>query len=251
MDIDGVLTVSWVAIPGAVEALQRLRDASVPVVLVTNTTSIGRAAVATRLRDAGFAVDDDEILTAPVMTASYLRREHADERVAVVGEGDVTADLDGVRVVDLADDPDVVVLAGGGPALDYATLNRLFQLVVDGTPLVAMHRNLSWTTDQGLQLDSGAFLVGIEQAAHVRAVTVGKPSPECFAAGLELLGRTAAETTMVGDDLDADVLGAQAVGIHGVLVRTGKFRPEALEHAGTQPDEVVDSFADVPTLLGV
>ncbi len=185
------------------------------------------------------------------MTASYLRRAHAGERVAVVGEGDVTADLDGVDVTSLGDDPDAVVLAGGGPALDYPTLNRVFQLVVDGTPLVAMHRNLSWTTDQGLQLDSGAFLVGIERAAHVKAVTIGKPSPECFAAGLELLGLTASETTMVGDDLDADVLGAQAVGIHGVLVRTGKFRPEALEHSAQQPDDVVDSFADVPALLGL
>ncbi len=56
---------------------------------------------------------------------------------------------------------------------------------------------------------------------------------------------------MVGDDLDADVLGAQAVGIHGALVRTGKFRREVLEHAAQQPDDVVDSFADVPDLLSL
>jgi len=243
--------VSWQPIAGAIEALERVRAAEIPVLFVTNTTSIGRGAVAERLHDAGFTVVDDEILTAPVMTAAYLRRAHPGARVAVVGEGDVTADLRAVSVVGIDDDPDVVVLAGGGPALAYDALNRVFQLVIDGTPLVAMHRNLSWATDQGLQLDSGAFLVGIEQAAHAHAVTVGKPSPECFIAGLELLDCAAADAVMVGDDLDADVLGAQAVGIRGVLVRTGKFRPEVLEHAAGQPDHLVDSFADVPALLEV
>jgi HAD superfamily hydrolase (TIGR01458 family) len=246
-----VLTVSWQAIPGAVAALELLREQSTPVVLVTNTTSISRAMVAQRLRGAGFTAETDEILTAPATTAAYLRRRHPGARCAVVGEGDVTADLDGVEVVDLDADPDVVVLAGGGPALDYSTVNRVFQHAVAGVPLVAMHRNLSWATDAGLQLDTGAFLVGIEQAAHIEAVVMGKPSPECFAAGLERLGLDAGSVVMVGDDLDADVLGAQAVGITGVLVRTGKFRPESLEHATAPPDHVVDSFADVPPLFGL
>jgi HAD superfamily hydrolase (TIGR01458 family) len=246
-----VLTVSWQPIPGAGDALARLRESAIPVLFVTNTTSISRATVARRLRGAGFAVDSEEILTAPAMTAAYVHRRHPGARCAVVGEGDVTADLGVIEVVDLDDDPDVVVLAGGGPALDYDTVNRVFRHAVAGVPLVAMHRNLSWATDAGLQLDTGAFLVGIEQAAHVEAVVMGKPSPECFAAGLEHLGLDSGSVVMVGDDLDADVLGAQAVGITGVLVRTGKFRPESLEHATAPPDHVVDSFADVPVLLGI
>jgi HAD superfamily hydrolase (TIGR01458 family) len=251
VDIDGVLAVSWEPIAGAIDALARLRAAAVPVVFVTNTTSIGRRAVAERLERAGFSIEVREILTAPVMTAAYLRREHPGARCAVIGEGDVIADLDGVSVVSIDDEPDVVVVAGGGPSLDYAHVNRAFQLAVEGVPLVAMHRNLSWATDAGLQLDSGAFLAGIERAAHVEAVTIGKPSPACFAAGLELLGLPSDEVAMVGDDLDADVLGAQAVGITGVLVRTGKFRPESLVHAATPPDLVVDSLADVPAHLGL
>jgi ribonucleotide monophosphatase NagD (HAD superfamily) len=125
----------------------------------------------------------------------------------------------------------------------------VFRLAVDGVPLVAMHRNLSWATDAGLQLDSGAFVLGIERAAGVSAVTIGKPSRACFDAGLEMLGTPAAETLMVGDDLDADVLGAQAVGIRGVLVRTGKYRPGA-ERGTPRPDAVVDSIVDVPVLFG-
>lgn len=61
---------------------------------------------------------------------------------------------------------------------------------------------------------------------------------------------------MVGDDLCNDVLAAQAVGMTGVLVRSGKFRHETLDRwaadqSVAQPDHVLDSVADLPVLLGV
>ena len=56
---------------------------------------------------------------------------------------------------------------------------------------------------------------------------------------------------MVGDDIESDVLAAQRCGITGVLVRTGKFQPEALREADGTPDEVIDSFAELPALLGL
>jgi ribonucleotide monophosphatase NagD (HAD superfamily) len=56
---------------------------------------------------------------------------------------------------------------------------------------------------------------------------------------------------MVGDDIAGDVLAAQDVGIGGVLVRTGKFRDDALKLAAGAPDHVVDSIAVVPGLLGL
>ena len=73
---------------------------------------------------------------------------------------------------------------------------------------------------------------------------IGKPSPAFFEAGLSTLGTGAAETVMIGDDLDNDVLGAQAVGLTGCLVRTGKFRADVLEVSEEQPDHVVNSFVD-------
>ena len=248
VDIDGVLTVSWAPIAGATDAMQTIRDAGVPVVFLTNTTSVTHTEIAGSLRRAGFAVEPGEILTAPAMTAALLRREYPHARCMVVGAGDVTGDLGDVALVDAGEDPDVVVLAGAGPEFDYATVNRVFRLALGGTPIVAMHRNLSWATSDGLQLDTGAFLGAIEQAAGIEATTVGKPSPACFRAALDLLGMGAGDTLMVGDDLDADVLGAQDVGISGVLVRTGKFRAEALR-GRPSPDHIVDSFADVPALL--
>jgi HAD superfamily hydrolase (TIGR01458 family) len=249
IDIDGVLTVSWKPIPGSREALRRLRESGAAMVFVTNTTSMTRSSIAAALVDAELPVTIEEILTAPSMAAAVIRRDHPGGRCWMVGAGNVVADLDGIRLVDGSEPPDVVILGGAGPEFDYPNLNRVFRLAMDGTPVVAMHRNLYWKTQDGLQLDTGAFLAAIEQAAGIQATVAGKPAPACFQAGLEVLGLGPDEVIMVGDDLDADVMGAQAMGIESVLVRTGKFRSEALARSQVVPDHVVDSFADIPRLL--
>jgi ribonucleotide monophosphatase NagD (HAD superfamily) len=95
----------------------------------------------------------------------------------------------------------------------------------------------------------GAFILGLEAAASIEVSVVGKPAASFFEAALSGLGADAASTVMVGDDLVSDVLGAQAVGITGVLVRTGKFRPSDLDQAVEAPDHVIDDVGDLPTLL--
>ncbi len=243
IDIDGVLTVSWKAIPGAVAALERIRDDGHRFALLTNTTSRTRASITGALVEAGFPITERDVLTATSATAAYLEREHPGARCFLLNGGDVTEDLPGVRLVD--DAPDVVVVGGAGPEFDYATVNRVFGFLQEGAKLVAMARNLAWRTDRGLQLDAGAYLLGWEAAAGIRAEVVGKPAPTFFRTALASLG---AETGfMIGDDLEADVLAAQRAGLTGVQVRTGKFRPSDLE-LGT-PDHLIASIADLPALL--
>lgn len=251
IDIDGVLTVSWRPLPGAVEALREIRAAGLGVALVTNTTSRTRASIAETLSGAGFAVDAEDVLTAPAVTAAHLAEHHPGARCALLNSGDIAEDLSGVTLVGEGEDPDVVVVGGAGPEFGYAELNRAFGHLQRGARLVAMHRNLFWRTDAGLQLDTGAFLLGLERAAGVEAEVAGKPSPAFFAAALARLEADADRALMVGDDIESDVLAAQRAGLTGVLVRTGKYLPQTHERASGTPDHVVDSFADLPALLGL
>jgi ribonucleotide monophosphatase NagD (HAD superfamily) len=112
-----------------------------------------------------------------------------------------------------------------------------------------MNRNLCWRTDEGLQLDAGAFLLGLERAAGVTAELVGKPADGFFTAALTRLGVAAEAALMVGDDIEADVLAAQRDGITGVLVKTGKYLPSVHQAASAAPDHVIDSLVDVPGLI--
>jgi HAD superfamily hydrolase (TIGR01458 family) len=265
IDIDGVLAVSWQALRGAPAALGRLREADVPFRLVTNTTSRSRAAIAEALCATRLPVEQDEILSAPVATARYLKAHFAGGRCLLLSAGSALDDLAGVDTVTMAPDGTVagtgrrptagavaaVVLGGAGPEFTYEAMNAVFELVLDGVPLVAMHRNVSWKTADGLQLDSGAYLMAIEEASGVRATVLGKPDRDFFETAVTDLGLPAEDVAMVGDDVDADVLGAQAAGMTGVLVRTGKYRPEQVERAPKLPDVVLASFAEVPDWLGL
>jgi HAD superfamily hydrolase (TIGR01458 family) len=250
IDIDGVLTVSWRPLPGAVEAIGWLRQAGLRVKLLTNTTSRTRASIAAALTAAGMQVGAEDILTAPAVTAAYLAENHPGARCALLNSGDIGADLPGVTLVG-DDDPDaaVVILGGAGPEFGYAALNRVFGLLRGGAMLIAMHRNLYWRTDEGLQLDTGAFLPGLEHAAGVRAEITGKPADAFFASALASVGAEAAATLMIGDDIESDVLAAQRNGITGVLVKTGKYLLETHRSASGAPDLVLDSIAALPALL--
>ena len=231
LDIDGVLVVSWEPLPGGIETVAWLREHDVPFRMLTNTTTHTRADLAATLSDAGIAARPEEIVTAVVATASYLRSRHPGERVFVLSDGD----------------PQVVALGGASDAFDYRTMNRIFRWLMDGAALVGMHRNLFWRTSGGWQLDGGAFLAGLEAAAGVEAVVCGKPAAAAFTAALEQIGVAADRAVMLGDDVVNDILGAQAAGITGALVRTGKFREADL--AAGEPDLQLGSIAELPALL--
>jgi HAD superfamily hydrolase (TIGR01458 family) len=249
IDIDGVLTVSWQPLPGTVAALQRLREAALPLALVTNTTSRTRASIAAALAGAGFAVTAADILTAPVIAAAYLRERYPGARCLLLNSGDIVEDLTDVALARDGHAVDVVLTGGAGPEFSYRALNAAFGHLQRGARLVAMHRGLYWRTSEGLQLDSGAFVAGLEQAAGTTAEVVGKPAPAFYAAALAHLGAAAGGTVMVGDDIENDVLAAQRQGLTGVLVKTGKYLPRALHNASGTPDHILSSFADLPVLL--
>ena len=249
LDIDGVLCVSWEPIPGSAEALETFARAGVPVCLITNTTTHTRAELARTLEAAGFRVSPADIVTAVTATAEYLRAAHPGERTYVLSDGDARADMDGVPLVDSPEDADVVVLGGASRDFTYDTVNSVFRRLMDGAALVAMHRNRYWKTGRGFELDAGAYVVGLEDAAGVEAVVCGKPATPYFQAALAVLGLPASRAAMVGDDIVNDVEGARSAGLIGVLVRTGKFREGDLER-GTA-DFVMDSLADVPGWLGL
>jgi HAD superfamily hydrolase (TIGR01458 family) len=253
VDIDGVLVVSWEPVPGALDAWRRLRAVETPVRLLTNTTSRTREGITRRLREAGFDVQDDEVMTVMSAAGAYLARQHPDAACLLLNSGDGAADLNDVRLVGPETPPDqvdVVLLGGAGPEFTYDALNRVLACLLAGAALVALHRNVLWRTSAGMQLDTGAYVAGLERAAGVEAAVVGKPARAMFDAALESLDVAAQEAAMVGDDLDSDVRAAQHLGITGVQVRTGKFRASQLE-AGEPPDVVLDSFADLPTWLGL
>lgn len=263
-DIDGVLVTSWKPIPGAAETLHTLADNQVSCAYLTNTTTRSRAQIAELLSQSGMSVSADEVITAAALTADYVRSRYPDARCFLVNSGQIAEDMPGIDIVcstefsgqRAPETPDVVLLGGAGPAYSHLTLSWVYDWMAQGVPVVAMHRSTAWTTADGLRIDTGMYLIGMEETSGRRATAVGKPAPEGFLSAAGRLGVDPDEMYMVGDDLNNDVIAAQVVGMTGVLVRTGKFRQDTLDRWAAdefamQPNHVIDSVADLPELLGL
>jgi HAD superfamily hydrolase (TIGR01458 family) len=248
LDLDGVLTTSWRPLEGAHAALTWLRERQMPFKILTNTTSMTRRDLLTRLNAANLDLDPDDLMTAATATATYIRAHYPGARCYLIAKCDLSEDFEGIEIG--SSDADVVVIGGAEERFSYDALNRAFQMLMEGASLLAMHRGLYWKTDEGFMLDAGAFIRGLEEAAGVEATLVGKPAKAFFDAGLGALGVRRAEVVMVGDSLTGDVHGSQAAGMRGVLVRSGAFRPEVVEATEQKPDAVIDSVAELPRLLG-
>lgn len=247
-DIEGVIVTSWKPVPGAADVLAGLRERGMSRAFLTNTTSRTCADIAATLTDLGMPVEPGEIVTAVSLTAEYLRHTYPGRRCWVLNHGDVDADLAGIVRDD--DDPDVVVLGGAGPEFDHRALSRVAELMLDGVPVVAMHRATSWQAADGLRIDTGVYLPGLEELSGRTVVAMGKPSMQGFLAAADVMGTDPDRTVVVGDDLHAEVLPGQRLGMTGVLVRTGKFRQSVVDLAVDRPDHILDSVADLPALLG-
>ena len=260
-DIDGVLVTSWQPIDGAAETLRVLAHHQIARTYLTNTTTKTRRQIAELLTGAGMDVSSDEVVTAAVLTADYVRDRHPDARCFLVNSGQIGEDMPGIDVVyahDVvgAETPDVVLLGGAGLEFDHVTLSRVYDWMARGVPVVAMHRSTSWNTSEGLRVDTGMYLIGMEETSGRKATAVGKPAPEGFLTAAGRLGVDPEEMYVVGDDLNNDVLAGQVVGMTGVLVRTGKFRQDTLDRWAAdefamQPNHVIGSVADLPELLGL
>ena len=246
LDVDGVLHVSGDPIPGAADAVRQLRDNGHRLRFVTNTTTRSRTQLVAELAGLGIEVDPDEVQTVAAAAVKAL----AGKRVLALTMHAIVGDLDGIELV--GDGADAVLLGGADETpetnlvFSYMNLARAFAELELGADLYCLHKNRWWQTSHGPQFDAGAYVAGLEYAAGVEAVVLGKPSASYFATACEALDADPHMTWMVGDDLESDVAGAQGIGMKTVLVRTGKFRPDTVERARTQPDGIISSIGQLP-----
>ena len=247
-DLDGVLYQGDRVIDGAVEAIRWCERRGIPHLFVTNTSSKPRRALVERLSALGLGVSPEQIFAPPVAARGYLIANELAPAALFVREATLE-DFAGLERLDAEAERGArsVVIGDIGKAWDFATLNRAFRLLMaEPKPrLVALGMSRYAEGDGGLVLDVAPFIKALEHAADCEAVVMGKPARAFFDAALGALGARAAETVMIGDDIRGDVGGAQAAGLTGVLVRTGKFREADLD-GDVQPDAVLDSVADLP-----
>jgi len=239
IDLDGTIYNDNVPIPGAIETVNRLRERGIPFRFITNTTMKSRKTLKKKLAGMGIETSENEIFSAAYAGALYVGRKPGASCYLLLLKD---AQKEYHRCRSGGDRVDYVVVGDLGEEADFESLNRAFLYLLDGAQLIALQKNRYWLSDKGYVMDAGAFVVMLEYAAAVESLVIGKPSPAFFEMAISDLGLRADEIVMIGDDIESDIGGAQNMGMHGILVRTGKFRPEDLEKSDIKPDGVIDSI---------
>ncbi|HET9234866.1 MAG TPA: HAD-IIA family hydrolase [Candidatus Eisenbacteria bacterium] len=251
-DVHGVLYVYPRAIPGSVDAVNRLVRAGFPHLFLTNSSQHPKSWILRSLAEAGFDIDPKHVLTAVEAAGEYLSGAGL-RRIGWLCVPELIEDLGDLDVVSPLrpgkERVDAVLVGDMGAGFTYEVLNQAFRWLHEGARLVAIARNRAYESQDGLVLDSGPFVSLLEDAADVQAFVAGKPSETFFRTALLHLGLPPASVAMVGDDLEADVLPAMTLGMEGILVRTGKFREHHYRVASTRADRLADDLSAVVTRL--
>ncbi len=247
-DLDGVLYVGSRVIEGAIDAVERTRASGIQCRFVTNTSTLSLDTLLQKINSMGFSISRQELISAPQAALLFLKRQH-DPVCRFLLSDDVKRDFGEFRQSDT--DAEYILVGDIGATWSYRLMNEIFDCLMKGAQLIAIHKNRFWQTSSGLQMDIGGFVDALEYASNTTAKIIGKPSADFFDIALGTMGLSPAEVAIVGDDIDADVGGGQRAGITGILVKTGKFREDYAAASRIRPDIIIDSIRDLPGVLAV
>ena len=111
--------------------------------------------------------------------------------------------------------------------------------------MLALHKGKYFKTSLGMQIDSGAFIKGIEYASSTESLVIGKPEKDFFNIAVKDIGIQKENLVMIGDDITNDIYGAQKSGIQSILVKTGKYREDLIEKSNIKPDLIINSIDEI------
>lgn len=227
-DLDGVVWLSHIPIPGSVEAIATLRAAGHRVLFVTNNSSARVEAQEAALAAIGIPATGD-VLTSANAAALLIA---AGERVMVCGgEGVVQAVLsrDAIVVDEHATGSDAnvdVVIVGFHRSFDYDAMMKASTAARDGARLIGTNDDATYPTPEGPIPGGGAILASVVTAAGVAPTIAGKPYEPMAALVRATVGEAAAKNAvMVGDRPSTDGRMAAVLGCHYAHVESGITPP--------------------------
>jgi len=243
IDLSGTLHIENTVIPGAIEALKRLRLMNVNIKFVTNTTKESGRVLYERLKFLGFHIERNEIFTSLTAARKVVEEKHL--RPMLFLETEAMEDFDGIPL----NNPNAVVIGLAPSQFHYDRLNEAFRLLQNGAELIGIHKSRYFKRTDGMVLGPGPFIAALEYATDVKATIVGKPEAAFFLEALKEFHAKPENSIMIGDDARDDVAGAQSAGLKGILVATGKYRQNDENQINPKPWATCANFPSAVEFL--
>jgi HAD superfamily hydrolase (TIGR01450 family) len=225
LDCDGVIWLADDPIPGAAEAVSRLRATGDRVVFTTNNSFPAPADYLAKLARMGMPTSPEDLITSAMAAATLVE---AGERVLVLGGPGLTGALAarGAEAVEPGTGHDGsgfdAVVVGFDLKFDFGRLAAATTALRSGARLIASNEDATFPAPQGLLPGAGSFVAAVSRAGGVEPVVAGKPHPPLVTLVRERLGTV---DIVVGDRPSTDGELAARLGAPFGLVLTGVTPP--------------------------
>jgi NagD protein len=244
MDMDGVLVHEEVAIPGAEQFLERLRERKLPFLVLTNNSIYTRRDLSARLRRSGLEVPEEAIWTSALAAARFLEDQRPGGSAFVIGEAGLTTALHAAGYTLTDSEPDYVVL-GETRTYSFERITQAIRLIDAGARFIATNPDPTGPSPDGALPATGSVAALISRASGRDPYYVGKPNPLMMRSALNNLDAHSETSAMIGDRMDTDVVSGMEAGMETILVLTGVTTPGDAERHPFRPSRIVESVADL------
>ncbi|MWV40392.1 HAD-IIA family hydrolase [Natrialba sp. INN-245] len=250
VDLDGTVYRGDRLVPGADDAIEALRERGLEVLFLTNKAFEDRSHHCEKLRRLGVSATHEDVVNSGWVTARYVADKFPDQTVFVIGEEPLLAELERAGVDVTVDSPGDVLVVSMDREFDYEKLELAQRTLETGGPFLATNPDRTCPMEDG-SIPDAAGMIGAVEGVTARSVdtVLGKPSPVMIETALEALSVDPERCLIVGDRLETDIEMGNKAGMESVLVLSGATDRPAIAESSTAPDHVVDSLADLESVL--
>ncbi|SDJ18422.1 TIGR01457 family HAD-type hydrolase [Natribacillus halophilus] len=238
LDLDGTIYKGNEAIAESVHFVHALAERRIPHVFLTNNSSRTPAEIAEKLKRMDVPASAGQVYTSSMAMAAYVREhwgvQRPPVRAYVIGSRGLVHALEEIGVVFTDEDPDAVIV-GIDRSFTYEKLVKAQRALLNGAALLATNADRTIPSENGYMPGNGSIVAAIATAAHVTPTFIGKPERWIVEQSLSLLGTPKAETLLVGDNYDTDILAGINAGVPTLHVDTGVTPAAELTKKDHQP----------------
>ncbi|GGO07311.1 HAD-IIA family hydrolase [Saccharibacillus kuerlensis] len=253
IDLDGTLYHGDRMVPGADQLIAALNEHGIPFLFLTNNSSAAPEAVALRLNKMGIPAKKEQVCTSSMAAAAYIAARKPGASVAVFGEAGLKGAVASAGLHEFTDEngqPDYV-LQGIDREFSYEKLARAGRWILTGAEFVLTNPDLLLPSEGGLMPGAGTLGAAVESMTGVKPTIIGKPSPILMNFAFNLLGVSASQVTIIGDNMMTDIKAGAESGCRSLLLLTeeGVTTPHNLERhqrlADIEPDLIKRDLEEI------
>ncbi len=244
IDMDGVIYSNNELIDGAKEFIEALQTRKIPFLFLTNNSQRTPRDAVNKLAGMGVIISEENVFTSATATGWFLSNSKPHGTAYVLGEGGLITSLHENGYSLVMNDPDFVIV-GEGRNFTLEMVNNAVDMILGGAKFIATNLDPSPKKAGWVNLGIKAVVAMIEEATGKKAFSVGKPSPVMMRAARKRINLDTANTIMIGDTMDTDILGGIQMGYKTVLCLSGVSKRNELINYAFSPDVIVESIKDL------